>query len=70
MPTMKLTIDIDIELHRQLKAHCAATGVSLKDFVTEGAIARLRMQGQSVAREAHERSFISNEGTTSALKKD
>jgi ATP-dependent 26S proteasome regulatory subunit len=54
--TMKLTIDIDIELHRQLKAHCAATGVSLKDFVTEGAIARLRMQGQSVSREVVERS--------------
>lgn len=57
-PTMKLTVEVHPDLHAQLKEHCARTRVSMKDFLTEAVIARLRMQGQVVplhqAQEAQE----------------
>lgn len=46
--TMKLTIEVPPDLHAQLKEHCARTRVSMKDFLTEALVARLRMQGQVV----------------------
>lgn len=47
-PTMKLTVEVHPDLHAQLKEHCARTRVSMKDFLTEAVVARLRMQGQVV----------------------
>ncbi len=64
--TTKFTIDIDIELHRQLKAHCAVTKTTMREFATESMIARLRMQGQPVSREVVERCLGPVDGTHSS----
>lgn len=66
MPSTKLTIDIDIELHTQLKAHCARTKTTMREFAAESMIARLRMQGQSVPKEVVERSLTLIDDTHSA----